>query len=123
MILHWQNPTRQTQKSCGNLSEATENGAICIALWIIEEFTELKVVARSPTQTGFDYFLANKSSTKPYRPTASLEVSGLLKEKRGRLNQRVKEKIEQVKRKRNNSLASYTIVTEFSQLESKVVTT
>ncbi len=101
--------------SWADLREATEAGATCLALWIIEQFTDLKVIRRSFQSTGFDYWLGKKQDIFPFKDAARLEVSGLLNESIGRVNQRMKEKIAQVEKSSHTKLPAYIIVIEFSQ--------
>lgn len=115
LALKWDNTNQQIQRSWDDLSEATEYGATCLAIWIIEKMTNLKVIGRSQKKTGIDFWLGNKDDEFPFRKAARLEISGILQSKRGKINQRLKEKGIQSNKSDDSNLPAYIIVIEFSQ--------
>lgn len=117
--LTWNPVTPFVAISWDDKLEATEAGASCIALWIIEKLTNLKVVRRSFQGTGFDYWLGEKDTKFPFVSVARLEVSGILNDKTARVNQRLREKTLQVKKSNHLNLPAYIIVVEFGQLIAK----
>ena len=112
--------TEQTRNSWNDLIEATEWGAAGIAILVILECTEYTVIRRSKRGTGFDYWLGYKKDVDDVgenvlKDEACLEVSGILSEqKRGRIRQRVREKIEQTKKSDDLGMPAYIVVVEFS---------
>lgn len=116
--LSWKGATKNAFDSYDK-HEATEMAAVCLALWIIEAFTEFRVVQRGRIGDRVDYILTDKDATAPFPLTAYLEISGLLNEKIGRVNQRLKEKIKQVAESNFTGMTGIVIVVEFSQLIAK----
>lgn len=119
--IEWEKSTLQIKNSWNDLPEATEAAATCLALWVVEKFTDLKVVGRSQKKTGIDYWLGKKTDDFPFQKTARLEISGLLQGSIGRVNQRLKEKVKQVEKSNAVNLPVYIIIIEFSQVLSKTV--
>ncbi|MEL6720761.1 MAG: hypothetical protein AAFO82_18680 [Bacteroidota bacterium] len=119
--LTWEEVTQQIKDSWNDLQEATEYGATCIAILLIQTLTDKRVTRRSPKETGFDYWLGDKKDDFPFQDKARLEVSGILKGTTAQVNQRVKEKVEQTKRTDNTALPAYIVVVEFSTPICKVV--
>lgn len=113
--------TQQIQDSWNDLQEATEYGATCIAILLVQTLTDMRVTRRSPKETGFDYWLGDKMDDFPFQDRARLEISGILKGTTAQVNQRVKEKIEQTKRTDSTALPAYIVVVEFSTPICKVV--
>lgn len=102
-----------------DLHDATERGAVCLAIWIIEQFTQLQVAQRAMIGTGVDFFLCEKSDQKK-KVVATLEVSGLLSEKKWRVNRRLKEKKAQSAKAKILGYDGYVIVIEFSKPIAKI---
>ena len=55
--LEWEPINQQIKDNWGDIEEATEYGAACIAILLVEHLTDYQVIQRSPKQTGFDYWL------------------------------------------------------------------
>jgi len=81
---------------------------------MVQALTNLKVIRRSPKETGFDYWLGKKDDNFPFQEKARLEVSGILKGSISQINQRLKEKMEQTKQSDDLNLPAYVIIVEFS---------
>jgi hypothetical protein len=75
--------------------EATEEGAVAIAIELIRGGTGLDVVRRSRKGTGFDYHLGPRASASPFEGSSCLEVSGILDEDERLLARRADEKLRQ----------------------------
>lgn len=118
--LSWLPINQQIRDNWLDLQEATEYGAICLAIWVVHETTDYKVIRRSPKLTGFDYWLGDKTATYPFQDKARLEVSGILKGTKGQLNQRVKEKLKQTGRTDHLNLPGIIVVVEFSEPLAKI---
>lgn len=113
--------TQRIKDNWKDLVEATEYGATGIAIWTIIKFTDYKVVQRSPRKTGFDYYLDNKDSAYPFQNRAKLEVSGILKGSKAQLEQRLREKIKQIKRFETKTLPYYVVVVKFDEPIVKIL--
>ncbi|MEM1324894.1 MAG: hypothetical protein AAGI23_03010 [Bacteroidota bacterium] len=119
--LSWEETTQQIRDNWSDLQEATEYGATCIAILLLQEMTDLKVIRRSPKGTGFDYWLGNKKDNDfPFQEKAVLEVSGILKGTPSQVNQRLKEKMIQTEQSDDLKLPVYVIVVEFSTPVCKI---
>lgn len=107
--------TEVMRKSWADPDENTEFAACGIAFLLIIALTPFTVIERSRRGTGFDYWLGNRDTTKPFQRAARLEVSGIGKaENTGVVQTRVKQKIGQIKR-RKATIPGYVIVVEFSR--------
>jgi len=98
--------------SFGDLQEATEFGAMGIALAVISSETGLRA-RRSHKGTGFDFWLGTDDGGLAFNNKARLEVSGILKEKTNEAPARLQEKLHQTARSSNIGLPAYAAVVEF----------
>jgi hypothetical protein len=120
--LSWQPVTQQMRDSWEDMQDTTEDGACGLAILTIQKLTEYKVIKRSRKQTGFDYWLGSKEDDNyPFQAKARLEISGILRGGNRQIDQRVKEKREQVKQSNYLKLPAYIVVVEFSTPLVKVV--
>lgn len=99
----------------------TEPGACAVAILLIEELTEYTVVDLSYRGSGFDYYLGKRRSPTPFKNSARLEISGILKGNKSDFNRRVKEKLEQTEPSDHTGLPAYAVVVKFDVPISKVV--
>ncbi len=122
--LDWQPVTEQTRRCWNDQEYTTEQAAYGIAFLLILQLTNLTVIERSRKGTGFDYWLGSQDSaiTLPFERMARLEVSGIRKGNRSKINARVKQKIEQTGASDPEGLPAYIIVVEFSRPISVVST-
>lgn len=118
--LNWVAISQRIRDNWLDLQEATEYGAICLAIWAIHEKTEYKVIRRSPKLTGFDYWLGDKTSEYPFQDKARLEVSGILKGTKSQIKQRLNEKLKQTKRSDHLNLPAIVVIIEFSEPVAKI---
>lgn len=93
------------------MEEATEYGAVGIAILLLLRHTEHAVLKRARKGTGFDYWLGS-ADEHPFQHKARLEVSGLLKGSASKLRARVRQKVEQTKLSAR-PLPAYIVVVEF----------
>lgn len=93
--------------------DATEDGAVAIAIALIRAGTDLDVVQRSWKGTGFDYFLTSGTGNAPFEGSACLEVSGILAEDDLSMRRRVAAKVKQVDAG-DGALPGYVAVVGFS---------
>ena len=113
--------TSQALKAWNDPEEATEQGAAGIAVLLAERETGYEVIRRSRKNTGFDYWLGEKTS-HDFREEAKLEVSGIRKGNNTDVRARVREKLRQMRRSRDLALPAYAIVVEFSKPLAEVGT-
>jgi hypothetical protein len=105
--------------------EVAENGAIAIAFFLINEYSEYSVIRQSIRGTGFDYWLGYKPDHKKFDPNnffvARLEISGILQGNDSEIKRRVTIKLKQVDKSAKLKLPAYISVTEFSNCKSHLV--
>lgn len=116
--------TQQMQRTYADQDRTTECAAEAVAIVLITQETDYTVIERSMKKTGIDYWLGKREdATVPlFQKKARLEVSGIFKGDRGKVDGRVKTKIAQVQQSANTGLPSYIVVTEFSSPVSQVKT-
>lgn len=116
--------TQQMRYSYGDLGEAAEYGATCLAILMAIENTGYNSVERSCKGTGIDFWLGHGKGDKnelTFQRAARLEVSGIMNGGKGRVNERAKEKISQTDKSNDTRLPAYIIVVEFSTPISKYI--
>jgi len=118
--LNWTPITQQIKDSWSDLQEATEYGAICLAIWVVHSFTDYKVIRRSPKLTGIDYWLGDKVDNYPFQDKARLEISGILTGTKSQVQSRLKEKLKQTKKSDATKLPSLVVIIEFSKPLAKL---
>ena len=109
--LRWEPATAQVRRTWNDLEEATEYGAVGIAILLVQRHTKHAVLKRARKGTGFDYWLGS-ADRHPFQHKARLEVSGLLKGTVSAIRTRVRQKVEQTKLSAR-SLPAYVVVVEF----------
>ncbi len=94
ITLTWKTPPlpQNAPQAHADCQDATEDGAVAVAILLITEFTEYRIVARAPKGEGYDYFLRPKNAAPPDNDNflaanrdapntyIHLEVSGILKQ-------------------------------------------
>jgi len=116
--------TPEMRQSWGDVKEATEYGAMALAVLIILNLTNFVVSGRSRQGTSVDYFLVSAAlSTTPFpEPEAALEVSGILKQRRGNtISMRINDKVKRLQQSGTKNLPTYIVVTEFGQPKTKII--
>ncbi len=111
----------QMVRTLADLKEATEFGAVAIAICVVEELTEYQAVHRSAISTGVDYWLADKAS-EDLRLSARLECSGTLQGGEQERKRRVREKLKQTKQSDATGIPALVVVVDFSDLVTEVAT-
>ena len=109
--LSWPLTTPQINKSHNDLQEATERGATCIAIHLVNNLLGLSVLERSRKGTGFDYWLGQPNQNTLFQNAKKLEVSGILRGDNGDIQQRLRLKQKQVNR--FNGINCCIVVVEF----------
>lgn len=126
LLLSWTGKLdKKTLSFWKNRHLATEYGAIAIAAFLIETFTDLEFLEIMEIGEGADFFLCKKEEANnlsfQQSPIAKLEVSGIWNEKLGNtLNMRINIKKRQVE-KGTLELPIYIIVVEFGKLKAKFI--
>lgn len=103
--------------------EATEYAAVGIAALLSESLLNLSIVERSYIGTYVDYILGKMSPDNSFfLEKAKLEVSGIGQETpTNTVNQRIRVKLNSVKKATDKELPSYIIVVEFGTPKAKIV--
>ncbi|MBZ0278882.1 MAG: hypothetical protein K8I60_22240 [Anaerolineae bacterium] len=127
IYLYWEETIDEhMRRSWRDLQEATEYGAVAIAILLVINCTEYTIIERAVKGTGFDYWLLEDTlyDEEEIFPngTARLEVSGIIHaEKDSEILARVREKKKQTDVSDNKGLPALIIVTEFSRPEAHMV--
>ncbi len=116
----------QVKRSWNDLQEATEYGAVGIALILLKKLTHYTVIERSFKGTHFDYWLGTGEYDENLLPfeqrKAKLEVSGIWKaSKSNTLEARTQIKLRQIRKSLDEALPAIVIVVEFGTPASKIV--
>jgi hypothetical protein len=99
-------------------------GACTIALLLVPELTEFRVVEQSAVGTTIDYYLAPQThdDTLIFNHTARLEVSGILEENESNtVDKRINDKVRRLIPDPQRELPTFIVVVEFSQPWAKMV--
>jgi hypothetical protein len=99
--------------------EAAEQGAYAVALLVLRALTGFTVLERSRKGTGFDWWLAAEDNL--FQAAARLEVSGVMRGSKRRVNGRLKERLAQTQRSDPSGLTAFVAVIEFGRPMAKVV--
>lgn len=93
--------------------EATEEGAVAVAIELIRRGTPFDVVRRSRKGPGFDWYLGANRNAPPFAESACLEVSGILDETPTLLEERAKRKVAQAQ-SGGSGLPGFAVVVGFA---------
>jgi hypothetical protein len=120
LLVSWNTSEDQDRLKAGHadLQEATEGGATGVAIAYMKHAHDLVVISRSPKDgNGFDYFMAPRGSGTILRskPTALLEVSGVLENGDVECRARLKEKAKQVKKGYSSGMGAFAVVVGFKR--------
>ncbi len=118
--IEWTPGTEDMRRSHADPKVAAEWGAYGIACILIRELTPHKVIEKSYSPSGFDFWLGDKE-VFPFQNKARMEVSGIVSGSESQIRTRVKEKLEQTNPSDGTGLPAYVIVVEFSNPQAKVV--
>ena len=111
-LLAWPEVTEQTRRCWNDPEEATEYGAVGIAVLLAPKVIGYTVIERSVRGTGFDYWMGEESNHFEYK--ARLEISGIRKGNYRDVKARIRQKLIQTGRS-DGSLPTYVIVVEFGR--------
>jgi hypothetical protein len=101
-----------------DLEEATEQGAYAVGILLMRALTGYTIIERSRKGTGFDWWLGNEDNL--FQGKARLEVSGILRGSRKRINARIKARIEQTSQSDDLGYPAYVVVVEFGNPQAMV---
>lgn len=107
-----------------DLKEATEYGATAIAALAIRAISGLLITGRIPQSEQSDYILQKLENHNKglIEPDALLEVTGILKEKKGNtLKMRIQKKKKHIEAGANRKYPTFVIVIEFGTPKSKII--
>lgn len=115
LALKWMPIDDRSSDAWNDLQEATEFGAVGIAILLAKYTVGFEVIQRSRRGTGIDYWLGD-DTVWPYTRKARLEVSGILTGSASTIRNRVISKLRQTERsdKSHEGLPAYVIVIEFA---------
>ena len=111
--LTWPRITEQTRRCWNDHEDATEHGAMGIAVLLAQKEIGYTVIERSRKGTGFDYWMGDVSAY-PFQSKARLEISGIREGNDQQVRARVQQKLRQTDRS-DGALPAFVIVVEFGQ--------
>ncbi|MCU0392689.1 MAG: hypothetical protein MUE81_16385 [Thermoflexibacter sp.] len=113
--LFWEKTTEEIRDSRTDLKATVEQGACCLAMLAVTQFSGYEIVKQSVQGTGFDFWLKEKQGTSQGIFHAILEISGILEGSQAQINQRIKLKEKQAEQSKDLNLVTFVIVVEFSK--------
>lgn len=119
--VRFEKPSSDQLDSLADPDEATEWGAIGIAILTVREVTGLTSVKRSVKGTGFDWWLG-EAADPLFQNAARLEVSGIRHGTESDIKTRLRKKLKQTARSDDSGLPAYATVVEFSQPTVRIAT-
>jgi len=118
--LRWPKLSDPVRREWGDPNEATENGAVGIAILLIDCLTDYHIVHRSYKNTGIDYWLGRKAD-QLFQQDARLEVSGIRRGDQRQVDARVAAKLKQAEQSSGSGLPVFVVVVEFGLPAAVVV--
>lgn len=97
-----------------NLPDAAQHGACGIAFLLAQDITPYKIIERSWTRTGIDYWLGQNNPSNPFQKAARLEVSGIVNNPAA-VAPRTRSKAKQTAQSANSGLPAFVAIVEFGQ--------
>jgi hypothetical protein len=119
----WEPVSQMMRDSWDDPNEATESGAVGVAVVLVNRLLDKKVMKRARIGTGFDYWLAEckeEESVDMFEKTTRLEVSGIRQAEDRTVDARVEQKLKQTRRS-NNDFPVIVVVVEFGTPQAKIV--
>ena len=105
-----------------DLQDATEDGAVAIAVLLVAKYTDYRVITRAAKGNGFDYYLGKQAASDSFNfladATAQLEVSGILEEKGSNTRRRRLAQKRRRLQKYNTPGSSFIIIVAFDTLSA-----
>jgi hypothetical protein len=103
--------------SFADLEEATQFGAMGVAVLMIYDLTSWKV-KRSWKGTGFDFWVGYDEAGSPFQNKLRLEISGDLTGSINELQTRLKQKLNQTSKSDSLEIPACAVIVEFSSPKS-----
>ena len=110
----WPCITRQSRLSWNDPENATEQGAVGVAVLIAKAQIGYEIIRQSWKGTGFDYWMGT-ASDEGFVNKAGLEISGIREGDNRIIKTRVRQKLQQTDRSDYPQLEIYVIVVEFGR--------
>jgi hypothetical protein len=121
--LYWPAASPEAQRSWADPDEATEQGACAIAALLVDTLTDLTILERSRTHSGFDYWLGPRNHPTPlFQDKTRLEVSGIRHAEEDRVRARERQKFAQITRNESSQtrrLPCIVVIVEFGMPQSR----
>ncbi len=113
----------KAEYSWADSQEATEYAATGLGIVLALDLTQYTNIERSFKGTGFDYWLgnANQEPGRPFNRHARLEVSGILRGNKGKVDTRTRQKVAQTMKSDESGIDAFVVVSEFSAPIAKFV--
>ncbi len=112
----------QMERTYADQQDATEDGAVCVAVLLALKLTPFTVIERSAKGTGIDYWLGQPGDPL-FQKKARLEISGTFDGDEKELEKRYGQKATQATRSSGTGLPAYVSVTAFRFPKSKFAQT
>ena len=119
--VEWPDITEEHRRFRNDEPKTTEEGALGVAILLVELKTQYSVIEMSRKGTGFDYWVGSTSGVT-VQCKARLEVSGIRKGNPREVMARVRQKLNQTKASDSiyGDLPAYVIVVEFGTPRAEV---
>lgn len=112
--LIWDELDPRVENTYADLEEATEHGAMGLAMLLSTKLTKHKTVKRSMKGFGFDYWIGDQNGDM-FQEKARLEVSGIFQGNDTLFKSRIKQKFKQTDISDDRGFDCFVSVIEFSK--------
>jgi len=113
-LLVWDELDPRVESTYGDFDEATEYGAMGLAVLLSIKLTKYTTVERSMKGTGIDFWIGDKDSNM-FQKKARLEISGLFHGTESQFNSRIKQKFKQTNISDSSGFDCFVSVIEFGK--------
>jgi hypothetical protein len=113
--LAWDELDPRVETTYGDLDEATEHGAMGLAMLLALKLTKYTTVKRSMKGRGFDYWLCDKDDYNMFQEKARLEISGIFKGDDPQFKTRINRKFKQTNISDGYGFDCFVSVIEFGK--------
>lgn len=135
MSISWKQEKRKSLEKGWDDNNAIEWGATMIALSLVAHenyrvMERAQSLVTSKEEGGFDYWLENDSNNSSISEDfdhfndsdnrVKLEISGILKGTEGRINRKIKERVERIQASSRSNIGAIILVVEFSNPKARV---
>jgi hypothetical protein len=112
--LVWDELDLRVESTYGDLDEATEHGAMGLAILLSIKLTKCTTVERSMKGTGFDYWLGDKDGNM-FQKKSRLEISGIFQGDDSQFKTRISKKFKQTNISDDCGFDCFVSVIEFGK--------